>query len=132
MNKEKIKELIKIIEEEQHTTNLDIMYYIDEYDLLAIEDVNQLKEYFEVINEDRYITDEDVIYFNDAMNYLQENDVSLIKSISIATDLGYSLQNLNSEVLASLLKSQNNMDEFNDLVTNIINRAEDLFNEDNL
>lgn len=130
MNKEQIKELIKIIEEEQYKTDLDLMNFINEDDLLNIENINQLKEYIEDLNQDQEITNEDIIYFSNAIDYLQENDASLIESIGLAIDLGYSIKNLNSELLASLLKSQNNVDEFNDLITNIIDRAEDLFNED--
>ena len=54
----------------------------------------------------------EVIYYSNAIRYLQENDPSLQESLEIAADLGYEVKNLNSEVLASLLKSQNVRDEF--------------------
>lgn len=51
--------------------------------------------------------DGDVIYYNEAMKYLLQNDSSLERSFAIANDMGYTLENLTSEVLASLLKSDN-------------------------
>ena len=56
----------------------------------------------------------DVIYYSNAIKYLQENDPSLNESLEIASELGYEVNNLNSEILASLLKSQNARDEFLD------------------
>jgi hypothetical protein len=46
------------------------------------------------------------------MDYLSENDASLSESIEIAVDMGYSLENLNSETLASLHASQKARDDF--------------------
>ena len=43
---------------------------------------------------------------------MQENDPSFNESLGIAAEYGYELKNLNSEILASLLKSQNVRDEF--------------------
>ena len=57
----------------------------------------------------------EVVYYSNAIKYLQENDPSLNESLEIASDLGYELKNLNSEILASLLKSQNVRDEFLEL-----------------
>ena len=54
----------------------------------------------------------DIIYYNRAMKYLSENDFSLSESIQIAVDMGYSLENINSELLASLHASQKARDDF--------------------
>ena len=69
--------------------------------------------------------DIDVIYYSNAIKYLKENDPSLNKSLEIAAEYGYELKNLNSEILASILKSQNVRDEFLDLREEI----EDFFAE---
>ena len=55
----------------------------------------------------------DVTYYSNAMKILSENDSSLRESLSIANDLGFSLDNLNSEVLASLLIENLLLDELN-------------------
>ena len=57
----------------------------------------------------------EVIYYSNAIKYLQENDASLMESLEIAAEYGYELKDLNSEILASLLKSQNVRDEFLEL-----------------
>lgn len=59
--------------------------------------------------------DQEVIYYADAIKYLAENDPSLRESIEIAIEYGYDLKNLNSELLASLLKTQNVREDFNEL-----------------
>lgn len=56
--------------------------------------------------------DIEIIYYSEAMNYLMENDPSLKESLKLASELGYTIENLNSELLASLLASQNAQDSF--------------------
>ena len=53
------------------------------------------------------------------MTYLSENDFSLSESIEIAVDMGYSLENINSELLASLHASQKARDDFNGITDEI-------------
>ena len=80
---------------------------------------------YEMIDENGGFNCE-VIYYSNAIKYLQENDASLMESLEIASDLGYEVKNLNSEILASLLKSQNVRDEFLELRDEINNFFESL------
>ena len=48
----------------------------------------------------------DVMYYAKAIQYLTENDNSLMESLSLAADMGLNTDDLNSEVLASLLASE--------------------------
>lgn len=73
--------------------------------------------------------DIEIIYYSRAIEYLQENDASLRESLEIAADMGYELKNLSSEVLASLLASQNSRSEFAELETEI-NDFFDTLNEE--
>jgi len=50
--------------------------------------------------------EEEVIYYSSAIKYLKDNDPSLRFSLEIATEYGYEAKNINSELLASLHKSQ--------------------------
>lgn len=86
-----------------------------------IESFDELREYL----EDNNYFDVEIIYYSNAMEYLTEHDNSLQESLSIASDMGYSLEHLNSETLASLLASQNVRNDFEDLE----NEIEDLLNE---
>tara|TARA_R110000823_G_scaffold310560_1_gene435528 strand:- start:1131 stop:1493 length:363 start_codon:yes stop_codon:yes gene_type:complete len=54
----------------------------------------------------------EVIYYYKAIKYLQEFDASLNESLELAEELGYELNNINSELLASLLASKYNEDKF--------------------
>ena len=59
--------------------------------------------------------DIEIIYHSNAIEYLQKNDASLHQSLEIASEYGYELKNLSSEVLASLLASRNSQEGFEDL-----------------
>ena len=54
----------------------------------------------------------DIIYYSKAMDYLRENDCSLSESIEIASEYGYTLENINSETLASLHASRDRENKF--------------------
>ena len=43
----------------------------------------------------------EIIYYSKAMEYLKEHDTSLSESIELATEYGYTLENINSEPLAT-------------------------------
>jgi hypothetical protein len=62
--------------------------------------------------EDNQGFDSEIIYYSRAIEYLQENDPSLRNSLEIASEYGYEVSNLNSEILASLLASQNIREDF--------------------
>ena len=50
----------------------------------------------------QYCIETEIIYYNRAMEYLSEHDWSLTESAGIASDLGFELKNINSEILATL------------------------------
>lgn len=129
MNKEQIEKLKNIIKKEEKNYNFDdyIFNYINEEDLNEIEDIDQLENYLKKINKNYNITDEDIIYYSEAIKYLQKYDPSLIESIELAINFGYELKNINSEILASLLKSKNNLIDYSSFVDNVINEMEKKF-----
>ena len=96
--------------DKQIELNDNIINYID---IDEIDNDDAFTSIYEMI-EDNYGFNCDVIYYSNAIRYLQENDPSLKESLQIASDFGYKVKNLNSEILASLLKSQNVRDEFLD------------------
>jgi len=90
---------------------------------LLNEDFTTFEEVRDLL-EDNGAFNVEVIYYNDAMSYLMENDSSLKRSLELAADFGYELKNLNSELLASLLASENARTEFYELeneINNILN-----------
>jgi hypothetical protein len=50
----------------------------------------------------QYCIETEIIYFNRAMEYLSEHDWSLTESIRLASELGFELKNINSEMLATI------------------------------
>mgnify|MGYP003134940033 CR=1 FL=1 len=92
-------------------------------------DTDTLKEFEDADDLECYIQDEclldvEVIYYAKAMDILSEYDSSLSESLSIASEYGYTLDNLNSETLASLLMSERNREHYQDMSSEI----EEFFN----
>jgi hypothetical protein len=73
--------------------------------------------------------EQEVIYYSNAMEYLTENDNSLRESLEIADDLGITTNNLNSEVLSSLLKTRKCEEAFDQYETEINEFFENLNNK---
>ena len=96
--------------DKQIDLNDNIINYID---IDEIDNDDAFASIYEMIEKNDGFNCE-VIYYNNAIKYLQENDPSLSESLEIASELGYEVKNLNSEILASILKSQNVRDEFLD------------------
>ena len=94
--------------DKQIELNDNVINYID---IDEIDNDDAFTSIYEMIEEKEGFNCE-VIYYSNAIRYLQENDPSLNESLEIASELGYEVKNLNSEILASLLKSQNVRDEF--------------------
>ena len=99
-------ELDKVID-----LNDNLINYID---IESIDATDAFNSIYDMIEENDGFNCE-VIYYSNAIKYLQENDASLQESLEIAAGYGYETKNLNSEMLASLLKSQNVRDEFLEL-----------------
>ena len=91
--------------------NDNLINYVD---IEAIDENDAFNSIYDMIEENDGFNCE-VIYYSNAIKYLQENDPSLRESLEIAAECGCEIKNLNSEILASLLKSQNVRDEFLEL-----------------
>jgi len=113
----KFKEFLRTL-----TSEIDLPYF-------ASEDTTTFEELREAI-EDGSGFDIEIIYYSRAMEYLTQNDNSLNESLNIAAEMCYEPQNLNSEILASLLASRNARNEFEELKTEITNFLEELLNEE--
>ena len=86
----------------------DALDYLSCSDELGDYDSNQL--YDEL--QDNGFFNVEIIYYSKAMEYLIENDASLYESIELATEYGYTLDNINSELLASLHASRKKENDF--------------------
>lgn len=96
----KLERLIELVKD--NNLDIDIQYLYDQMD-----DYDELNE--KVME---YINSEEIIYYNKAMEYLSREDSSLSESLEIAHEYGYTTENLNSELLATLLYQQNLTNEW--------------------
>lgn len=90
-------------------------------DYVNIEDIdfyNAYESIYEQIQDNNGFEIE-IIYYSNAIEYLKKNDSSLKESLEIASELGYTIENLNSELLATLLASRNAIEEFSSLESEI-------------
>ena len=94
----------KFLREEIKLRHIDLLYYIN------AENVNSFNDIYDQVEEQGGFNVE-IIYYSRAMEYLMENDTSLQNSMELAADFGYTPENINSELLASLLASQYTMEE---------------------
>lgn len=125
MKKATEKLLLIIAElEKNYDLNDRLENYIDVEELEEAIDNDSLQEYLEELDNDGDITTTDVIYYSSAIQYLAENDQSLNESMEIAKEYWYELDSINSELLASLLKSRNNQNDYDTLIGEIIEKFE--------
>ena len=92
-------------------TKIDVLCFVD---VNNIDRNNPFDSICEMI-EDNGGFDIEIIYYSNAIAYLAKHDPSLQESLEIASELGYEVQNLNSEILASLLASKLVREEFYEL-----------------
>ena len=93
---------------------IDIDIDIDILDYIDIENVTDFDSLCDEI-QDHGGFNIDVIYYYNAIEYLMEHDSSLQLSVELAGEMGYETEQLNSEILASLLASENIRNEFYNL-----------------
>ena len=109
---DKLEKLIELVKD--NNLNIDIQYLYNEN-----KEFNELEE--DVI---QYIQECEIIYYSKAMAYLSDNDNSLYESLEIASEFGYTTENLNSELLATLLYQQNLTNQWYE----ISEQVEEIFN----
>lgn len=105
-NTEKIESFLRSLK-----TEVEIMDYIQVEDIDYSDAFNSICDMI----SDNNGFDIDIIYYSNAIEYLKQNDPSLRESMEIAQEYGYEPKSINSELLASLLASQNAREEFYEL-----------------
>ena len=88
-----------------------------------LEDAKDFERYFEDLEYSTHQTE--CIYYSKAMKYLSEHDNSLNESLEIASEMGYEVEDLNSELLATLLMQRKELEALYDDKDDL----EDLYDE---
>lgn len=106
MNQLKKEKVINFLNESG--LDIDFNYHLKDNDFETFEDIRE-------ILEDNNALEVEIIYYSNAIKYLMENDNSLKESLELASDMGFETSSLNSEILASLLATENLRNDFYDL-----------------
>ena len=105
----------------ENNIDIDISYHLNnDYD------INNFDDLLELLQENRAL-DVEIIYYNKAIDFLKENDPSLCETFALVSEYGFTIDNLNSEFLASILASDILRTQFFEL-ENEINEIFDLKN----
>ena len=105
--------LQQIAEDNQFDIDLANIYYEDD----------TFTDFCDKVND--AIMEENVIYYSEAIKYLMREDASLSNSLDIASEYGYTTDQLNSELLATLLYQQRLTEQWYE----ISEQVEELFNK---
>lgn len=76
-----------------------------------------------------YVDHAEIICYHNAIKYLAENDPSFMESMGLAAEYGYSLDKVNSELLATLLLQQELNNELEGLRDDLQEYFETIENE---
>ena len=98
----------------------------DYIDVASLNEDQDFSDFCDNVNTQ--IDEANVIYYSTAMNFLMENDCSLNESMELAADYGYNTENINSELLATLLlqsELRSNFREIEDLVMDLFDQYEE-------
>ena len=106
--------------EKKYSLDIETIPY-EYYD--DFEDAKDFESYFEGLEYSTHQTE--CIYYSNAMKYLTEHDTSLNESLEIASEMGYEVEDLNSELLATLLMQRKELEALYDAKDDL----EDLYNE---
>jgi len=132
MNKKQIENLKLIIKECEADIKeyyFDLKNFINDKDLINIKTLKELEEYLNELNYNENIcsNEAEVIYYTDAMEILTEHDNTLMESLNKAYELGFELKNINSCLLATLIKEEEVLIKYEELIKAILsNLNEDL------
>ncbi len=126
----KARQTIEFIKEKEKEFDFQdtVASYIDYNELQEAIDNDTVYDFLNDLNDNnnRIFTDTDIIYYSNAIEYLQENDQSLWESLEIASDYGYETKDLNSELLASLLATKNNEEDYSKFIDEVVEFVNDL------
>tara|TARA_R110000751_G_scaffold280507_1_gene382983 strand:+ start:463 stop:858 length:396 start_codon:yes stop_codon:yes gene_type:complete len=117
-NSQILQELSQLTQENCNQCCLDYINVDQQDDIVYLIDSDTL---FEELENNGFFNEE-VIYYHKAIKYLQENDASLTDSIEIAHEHGYTLENINSELLATLLLNERKRNNFFEYVAPQLNK----------
>lgn len=117
-NQQKVIDFLK-----KSTLDIDFQYFLKDQDFESADDIRE-------ILDDNNAFDREIIYYASAIQFLSKHDDSLRASLQIAADMGYTPENLNSEILASLLSSEIAREEWGELESELQTLIDEILEEE--
>jgi hypothetical protein len=102
-----------------NSIDIDANYHLEDEDLTSADNIRDTLD-----NSNAF--DVEIIYYSRAIEYLSKHDSSLKISLSLAHEMGFSLDKLNSETLASILATENVKEDFSDIERELDELCEEL------
>ena len=98
-------EIIKELDKEDIIVHLDVADYVSKQEINKLDNITDIINHLNcIMYENEVLHDEsEIIYYDRAFEVLRKYDPSFEKTLNIARDYGYDIEDLNSEILASLL-----------------------------
>jgi len=112
MNELQLQKLVSLFD--YNNVDIDISYFLKN-ELNNFNDFESIQNYL----KEQGAFNVDIIYYSVAIDFLAQNDASLKDSLNMVLELGYSIENLSSEILASILASDLLTTSFYDLQEDI-------------
>lgn len=104
------KKTLQQIREFSESINMATMWeHINAQEFNDCENTEDLRD---ILHENEYF-DVRIIYYENAINYLKDNDPSFTRAFELAVELGYDMRTLNSEMLASLVATDDLYEQWN-------------------
>ena len=107
-------DIIKELDKQDIFDCLYVADYIDEQEINELSDIDDIIDYLDdIIDGDNVLIQEsEVIYYSEAIKILGEYDPSFEHALNIASEHGYTIEDVNSELLASLIMWEQAQDDF--------------------
>ena len=102
-----------------NSIDIDANYHLEDDDLTSADNIRDTLE-------DSNAFEVEIIYYTTAIEYLRKHDSSLRTSLGLAHEMGFSLDKLNSETLASILASENVKEDFSGIERELDELCEEL------
>ena len=98
--------------------------------LINFEDIDENTDFQDIYNmvDEKGGFNVETIYYSEAIKYLSKNDPSLNESLEIAKEYGYTIDNLSSEILATIHFQNEIRCKFSELENEINEILTDFFN----
>lgn len=104
------KKTMQQIREFSESINMATMW--EHITVQEFNDCENTEDLREALEENEYF-DVRIIYYENAINYLRDNDPSFKRAFELAQEYGYKVWDLNSEVLASLVATDDLYEQWN-------------------